>query len=108
MGSRAAGDRPAVLGGIREGKAMGDGYVITLPESGNHILDIRPVNRLTKEERKDDAFLILGVAKGYREAREVVRCMVDDMYRTTGGFNWKTYMEYLENRDKGAVDEEET
>lgn len=108
MGSGAAGDRHRVLGGIREGKRMPDTYVITLPESGNHIVDIRPVNLLTQKEREDDRFLILGAAKGYREAREVVRCMVDDMYRVTGAFQWSVYMEYLENKDKRAVNEEET
>ena len=50
---------------------------------------------LTEEERKAEDFLILGVAEGYREACEVVRAMVDDMYRHTDGFNWKSYMSYL-------------
>ena len=72
-----------------------DTYVITLPQSGNHILDIRPVMLLTEEERKAEDFLILGVAEGYGEACEVVRTMVDDMYRHTDGFNWKSYMAYL-------------
>ena len=69
--------------------------VITLPQSGNHILDIRPVMLLTEEERKAEDFLVLGVAQGYGEACEVVRTMVDDMYRHTDGFNWKSYMSYL-------------
>lgn len=107
MGCRASKNRPSVLGGIREGKVMPDTYVITLPESGNHILDIRPVAALSKKEREDERFLILGAAKGYREAREVIRCMVDDMYRHTGAFDWNAYMEYLDNRDKRTVDGEE-
>ena len=37
---------------------MPDTYVITLPQSGNHILDIRPVMLLTEEERKAEDFLI--------------------------------------------------
>jgi hypothetical protein len=50
---------------------------------------------LTEEERKAEDFLVLGVAQGYGEACEVVRTMVDDMYRHTDGFNWKSYMSYL-------------
>lgn len=96
MGDRAAGNRPGVLRGIREGKPMPDTYVITLPESGNHILDIRPVLLLTKKERQAEDFLVLGVASGYGEACEVVRSMVDDMYRRTGAFNWNQYMDDLE------------
>ena len=95
MGDRALKNRAKVLMAIREGKTTPDIYVITLPESGNHILDIRPVMLLTEEERKAEDFLVLGVAQGYGEACEVVRTMVDDMYRHTDGFNWKSYMAYL-------------
>ena len=95
MGDRALKNRAKVLMGIREGRTIPDTYVITLPESGNHILDIRPVMLLTEEERKAEDFLILGVAEGYREACEVVRAMVDDMYRHTDGFDWTSYMAYL-------------
>ena len=95
MGDRALKNRAKVLMGIREGRTIPDTYVITLPESGNHILDIRPVMLLTEEERKAEDFLVLGVAQGYGEACEVVRPMVDDMYRHTDGFNWKSYMSYL-------------
>ena len=96
MGDRAAKKRAGILRGIREGKRMPDTYVITLPESGNHILDIRPVLLLTKKKREDETFLILGVASGYGEAGEVVRAMVDDMYRTTGAFDWNAYMAALD------------
>ena len=95
MGDRAGRHRARVLMGIRERKLMPDTYVITLPQSGNHILDIRPVMLLTEEERKAEDFLVLGVAQGYGEACEVVRTMVDDMYRHPDGFNWKSYMSYL-------------
>ena len=63
MGDRAGRHRARVLMGIRERKLMPDTYVITLPQSGNHILDIRPVMLLTEEERKAEDFLILGVAE---------------------------------------------
>ena len=100
MGDRALKNRAKVLMGIREGKTTPDIYVITLPESGNHILDIRPVLLLTEKEREDDSFLILGAAKGYGEAGEVVRSMVDDMYRATGAFDWNAYMGYLDAADR--------
>ncbi len=98
MGDKAARWRPRLLEGIRRGGRMPGVYVITLPESGNHIFDIRPVSLLTKEEREDNGFLILGTALGYGEACQVVRQMVDDMYQATGAFNWQHYMEILEER----------
>lgn len=106
MGRKAMGNRPAILMGIREGKRMPDTYVITLPESGNHIFDIRPVMLLTKQERQGDSLVILGVASGHGEACEVVRDMVDDMYRLTGSFDWNGYMKSLDNRDEKVVTEE--
>ena len=62
MGDRAMKNRPNVLRGIREGKVMPDTYVITLPESGNHILDIRPVLLLKN-------FLIQLILKGRDSVR---------------------------------------
>ena len=59
------------------------------------ILDIRPVSLLRKEERESRELLILGIARGYGEAAEVVRSMIDDMYQKTGAFNWTAYMESL-------------
>ena len=100
MGDRALKNRAKVLMGIREGRTIPDTYVITLPESGNHILDIRPVLLLKKEEREEDKFLVLGVASGYGEAAEVVRTMVDDMFRATGAFDWNAYMGYLDAADQ--------
>ena len=40
------------------------------------------------------------MAKGYGEAGEVVRSMVDDMYRATGAFDWNAYMGYLDAADQ--------
>lgn len=64
MGDRALKNRAKVLMGIREGRTIPDTYVITLPESGNHILDIRPVLLLTEKERKMTVSLFWGWQKG--------------------------------------------
>ena len=95
MGQNADRARARILKGLRQGSLLPDTYVITLPESGNHILDIRPVGRVRKEERESRELLILGIARGYGEAAEVVRSMIDDMYQKTGAFNWTAYMESL-------------
>ena len=51
-----------------------------------------------EEERRGETPLILGTALGYGEACQVVRQMVDDMYRSTGAFDWQQYMDFLEAR----------
>lgn len=100
MGENAARNRSRILEGLRKGSLLPDTYVITLPESGNHILDIRPVSLLSKEEWESCEFLILGIARGYQEAAEVVRSMVDDMYQKIGAFDWTAYMKSLPERQK--------
>ena len=95
IGENAARNRRRILEGLRNGSLLPDTYVITLPESGNHILDILPVSLLTRQERDGKDFLVLGIARGYEEAAQLVRSMVDDMYQKTGAFNWKAYMESL-------------
>ena len=95
IGENAARNRRRILEGLRNGSLLPDTYVITLPESGNHILDILPVRLLTRQQRDGKDFLVLGIARGYEEAAQVVRSMVDDMYQKTGAFNWKAYMESL-------------
>ena len=52
IGENAARNRRRILEGLRNGSLLPDTYVITLPKNGNHILDIRPVSLLRKEERE--------------------------------------------------------
>ena len=86
IGENAARNRNRILKGLRNGSLLPDTYVITLPESGNHILDILPVSLLTRQQRDGKDFLVLGIARGYEEAAQVVRSMVDDMYQKTGAY----------------------
>ena len=62
IGENAARNRRRILKGLRNGSLLPDTYVITLPESGNHILDILPVSLLTRQERDGKDFLVLGIA----------------------------------------------
>ena len=105
VGERAGKRVPHILEKIETGKASSDLYVITLPESGNHILDMRPAMLLRKEEREAPDFLILGIAVGYQEARQIICSMIDDMYRENDAFDWKAYMSKLDpaetNREEG-------
>ena len=95
IGQHADRARAGILKGLRQGSLLPDTYVITLPENGKHIFDICPVSLLTRREGKGENLLILGIARGYREAAEVAGQMVDDMYRQTGGFDWKAYMDQM-------------
>ncbi len=104
IGENAARNRSRILKGLRNGSLLPDTYVITLPESSNHILDILPVGLLREKERESRDLLILGIARGYGEAAEVVRSMIDDMYQKTGAFKWTAYMESLPKTHRAEVE----
>lgn len=70
IGENAARNRRCILKGLRNGSLLPDTYVITLPESGNHILDIRPVCLLRKEERESRELLILALPEVMEKQRK--------------------------------------
>ena len=70
IGENAARNRNRILKGLRNGSLLPDTYVITLPESGNHILDIRPVCLLRKEERESRELLILALPEVMEKQRK--------------------------------------
>ena len=92
--ARAAG--PVLKQQIQQNKGvLPNVYVITLPEYGHHLFDILPALLLTHRQRQDEGLVVLGLAWGYKEAKELVCQMVQDMHQTTGGFDWKRYMEQI-------------
>lgn len=66
--------------------------MITPPQNGNNVLDIYPSAMLLLPPYRDQEHLLIGVAVTYWEALEVVRRIVDDMYRMTGGFDWRAFI----------------
>lgn len=92
IGKKASRRRFAILQGIRNGKVQPEVYVITPPQNGNNVLDIYPSAMLLLPPYRDQEHLLIGVAVTYWEALEVVRRIVDDMYRTTGGFDWRAFV----------------
>ena len=86
VGEKARKRRYAILEGLREGRWQPEVYVIMPPQSGNNILEILPSVMLKMPPYRDLEYKIVGVAVTYWEALEVVRKIVDDLYRQTGGF----------------------
>ena len=84
VGEKAKRMRFQILQGLRDRKLQPEVYVITPPQNGNNVLDIYPSPMLLLPPYRDENLLILGIAVTYWEALEVVREIVDDMYRETG------------------------
>ncbi len=67
-------------------------YVITLASNRQNLLDIIPSYELMQRGYPKREMVIVGLAKGYDEAVEVVASIVDEVYRNTGTFAVRTYL----------------
>ncbi len=74
-------------------------YVITLASNGNNLLDIIPAQELLQKAYPKKELRVVGLAKGYDEAVLVAASIVDEVYRATGGFAVRAF---LEEGKKGA------
>jgi len=76
---------------ISQGKSQHDIYVLTLASNPKNLVDIIPSkNFLNKWYPKEDLF-ILGVAKGYEEARDLAFEIILEIYGKTGAFQVRDY-----------------
>lgn len=96
VGKKAKRRRYAIIQNLREGKFQPGIHVITPSQNGNNILDIYPTFMLYLYPNPDPDLLILGIAADYREALEVVRIIIDEMYQATGDFKLELFLEKKE------------
>ena len=69
--------------------------VKNLSENPVNLMDIIPAAMLIQKSFYGICPKIIGMAKGKEEALEMVRSLIDEMYRETGTF---ATAEYIENR----------
>jgi hypothetical protein len=72
-------------------------YLITLAANGQDLLDIQDSAFLQQEALRRNLPMIVGIAKGYREALELVRQIVEETYTQTGDCQIPSYLEWKEN-----------
>lgn len=98
LGENAKKEKLRTLKRVKQGKYQRDTYFITLPSNASNLLDIISVNQLLwpyyRKRRARAQIYVVGIAKGKDEAMEVVRTIVDDTYRHTGGFDIKGYLKF--------------
>ena len=93
MGEQAAGKRFQILQGLREREIQPEIYVITPASGGNNLLDIYSCRELRKPWRESEDLLVVGIAAGYEEACELAGKIVSQVYRETGEFKVRQYLE---------------
>lgn len=92
LGPRAARQIDRIRRNAGEGKFMAGVYYITLSSAPEGLLDMFHNGMLTEPlfsslQRTD----IVGVAYGNLEAVELIRGIIEDIYRNTGGLDVRNY-----------------
>lgn len=67
-------------------------YIIALATNPHNLLDIFPASELLQKYYPTDQIRVIGLATGKREAFEVTRQIVDEVYQKTGNTNVKAYL----------------
>ena len=97
VGKSAKKKRFAIIQGIRHEKLQPGIFVITPAVNGKNLIDIYPSYMLLTPYYQSRDLLVIGIAYGYFEALEVVKDIVDQMFKTTGGFDLKGFLKLDKN-----------
>ena len=76
---------------LKHGAGMLDIYVISL-SNGNDQLDCMKCSYFKQKAIRDSVGLIVGVAKGYSEAQNLMISMIEESLQETGSANVKEYL----------------
>ena len=84
-------NKQKVLWKLKHGAGMVDIYVISL-SNGNDQLDCMKCSYFKQKVIRDSVGLIVGLAKGYSEAQNLILSMIEESLRETGSANVKEYL----------------
>lgn len=76
---------------LSEGKFTYGYFCITYPSNPENVLDIIAASELKYPHYKRNEIKVLGLAKGYEAAQELVRVLIEEIYRNTDGFDIENY-----------------
>lgn len=102
LGDKAGKAKYKVFGMVRKGRFQMDTFLIMLPSNSENLLDVVPVGVINqphfKKKNFNDELYVVGIAKGRDEALELVRSIIDEVYKNTGGFDIPKYLHFGRNR----------
>lgn len=78
---------------VNHGAGVLDVYLVTLAVNPVNLLEIISANQLLQKSLRRRCPQIVGIAKGYEEAVEVVERIVMEVYNETGAVNVRRYLE---------------
>lgn len=97
LGEKARKNKYSIIWKINHRAGMVKAYVITLPSNESNVLDIYNSAELMQKHYRKQQLFVVGIASGYAEALEVVRQIIEDVYRESGGVNVKDYIMNTQN-----------
>lgn len=77
---------------IQYGKLQPNIYVLTLALNEDNLIDIYPSYILRQPYYKRQNLMIIGIAKGYDEAINLVKDMIEHIYKETNSTNVRDYI----------------
>lgn len=93
VGKKAKEKRFSMIQNIRLNRFQTGVHVVTPASNEKNVLDIYPAAVLLQDYYKNqDELLILGIGADYFETLEVAGQIVNDIYRTTGGFSLNEFL----------------
>ena len=97
VGESLKNKKQKIMWKIRHNSGMFDVFVITLSSNKDNLLDIINSSVLMQKYYPKDNMIIVGIAKGYDEAVDIVGRIVEKVYKETGSFNVRDYVERVNN-----------
>jgi hypothetical protein len=98
LGDNAKKEKYKVFGKIRKGRFQVDTFLIILSENPDNLLEIISANMLLqphyKRPEQQKKIYVVGLCKGYEEALETVRVIIDEVFKNTGGFDLRRYLKF--------------
>ncbi len=91
MSEKTAKKKDRIIRKANRGIGMVSIYFIALASSEQNLFDIFHAAHLKQPAFYRQNPYVVGIASGYDEALEMLRCIVDDIYRETGAFEVRKY-----------------
>ena len=92
VGESLTGKERKIKWRIRHRAGTIDIYVIAFASNPANLLDLIPANELMQKGYPKKELKIIGLARGYGEALELVRRIVDETYQATGDVDVWNYL----------------
>ena len=91
IGDKIRKKKNSVISSIKNGEVTFDVYCIIIASHKDNLFDIVDANELLFPFYQSMEVRIVGLAKGRREAYQLVERMILEIYRNTGNFDVRAY-----------------